>query len=141
MSVIHGHMHVSQPTSQGYLLLAKRSPIKPGNSWEEKYRTACKERDDLKRRNAQLEKDLAAARKSLVTHQRRNDSAMEKANKAVTDSTTKTTDVQQKNKRLCSEHNELRTEHKQLKKQRQDQPPPGRTMRVQHMLKQQVRAT
>ena len=52
MSVIHGHMQVLQPTTQGYLLLAKRSHIKPGNSWEKKYRTACKERDDQKRRNA-----------------------------------------------------------------------------------------
>ena len=124
MSVIHGHIHVSQPTTQGYLLLAKRLHIKPGNSWEEKYCTACKERDDLKCRNAQLEKDLAAARKSLVTHQRRHDSAMEKAKKAVTDSTTKITDLQQKKKCLRSKLNELRTEHEQMKKQRQDQPPP-----------------
>ena len=123
MSVIHGHMHISQPTTQGYLLLVKRSHIKPGNSWEEKYRTACKGRDELKRRNAQLEKDLAAARNSLVTHQRRHGGAMEKAKKAVTNSTTKKTDLQQKNKHLRSEHNELRTEHEQLKKQQQDMPP------------------
>ena len=52
MSVIHGLMHVSQPTSQGYLLLVKQSHIKPGNSLEEIYPTACKEGDELERRNA-----------------------------------------------------------------------------------------